>query len=62
MVQIRDIDTHKALPGVTLGDIGPKMGYDTKDNGYLSFNNVRIRSDNLLQRFQKIGSDGTLTK
>lgn len=26
VVQIRDLATHKPLPGVTVGDIGPKMG------------------------------------
>ena len=41
MVPIRDMETHKAFPGVDVGDIGPKLGYSTKDNGYLAFNNVR---------------------
>lgn len=26
VVQIRDMDTHKPLPGITVGDIGPKFG------------------------------------
>lgn len=26
VVQIRDLATHQPLPGVTVGDIGPKMG------------------------------------
>jgi acyl-CoA oxidase len=26
IVQLRDLKTHKALPGVELGDIGPKFG------------------------------------
>lgn len=24
--QVRDLETHQPMPGVTLGDIGPKMG------------------------------------
>ena len=42
IVNIRDIKTHKAIPGVQVGDIGPKYGMSTKDNGFLRFNNVRI--------------------
>ena len=26
VVQIRDMETHKPLPGITVGDIGPKFG------------------------------------
>lgn len=35
-------DDMKPLPGIECGDIGPKIGYLTKDNGYLIINNVRI--------------------
>ena len=35
MVPIRCMETHRALPGITVGDIGPKLGYSTKDNGFL---------------------------
>lgn len=38
MVPIRDMETHRPLPGITVGDIGPKLGYHKKDNGYLAFN------------------------
>ena len=40
--QIRDFDKHMPLPGVNVGDIGPKIGYSGVDNGYLSFDHVRI--------------------
>jgi acyl-CoA oxidase len=30
--------SHLPLEGVEVGDIGPKYGYNTKDNGYLRFN------------------------
>ncbi len=43
VVQIRDIQTHLPLPGVTVGDIGAKMGYNGVDNGFLSFDHVTIR-------------------
>ena len=42
VVQLRDLDTHAALPGIELGDIGPKMGYDRTDNGYLVLRGVRV--------------------
>ena len=35
---IRD-DNHDPFPGVEVGDIGPKLGYNMKDNGFLRFNN-----------------------
>lgn len=40
-VKIRD-DDHRPIPGVELGDIGPKLGYSSKDNGFLAFNNYRV--------------------
>lgn len=39
IAQIRDFDTHELLEGVEAGDIGPKLGYHGKDNGYLKFTN-----------------------
>lgn len=43
IVPIRDLETHKQLPGVTIGDIGPKFGYNGVDNGFLRFEYVRLR-------------------
>ena len=40
---IRDLETHKPLPGVTIGDIGPKFGYNGVDNGFLRFEYVKLR-------------------
>ena len=36
------------MPGVEAGDIGPKLGYASKDNGYLIFTNVRIPRRNMV--------------
>jgi acyl-CoA oxidase len=33
IVQLRDEETHKPLPGITVGDIGNKLGYNTWNNG-----------------------------
>ena len=34
MVQLRSMQTHEQLPGVEVGDIGPKLGQTNNDNGY----------------------------
>ena len=44
---IRDLETHKPLPGVTIGDIGPKFGYNGVDNGFLRFEYVKLRECNV---------------
>ena len=35
VMRIRDRETHHALPGITVGDIGGKLGYNHVDNGFL---------------------------
>lgn len=50
IVQIRDSNM-KPMPNVEVGDIGPKIGFFSKDNGYLILNNVRIPRKNMLRRF-----------
>ena len=39
------------LAGVKVGDIGAKLGYNSKDNGWLMFDEVRIPRENMLCRF-----------
>ena len=58
LVPIRDMNTHEALPGVEVGDIGPKFGFQTKDNGYLRMHNVRIPRENMLMKYAKVTKDG----
>ncbi|MES1913053.1 MAG: hypothetical protein MHM6MM_005284 [Cercozoa sp. M6MM] len=58
VVPLRDMTTHKLLPGVHAGDIGPKQGWNTIDNGFLRLDNVRIPRDHLLQRYCKVSSEG----
>jgi acyl-CoA oxidase len=59
MVPIRDSQTHEQLPGIEVGDIGPKFGFNSKDNGYALFKNVRIPRTNLLSRYAEVHRDGT---
>ena len=49
LVQIRSRETHQPLPGIELGDIGMKLGYNTKDNSYMIMKNIRIPRDNLVK-------------
>jgi hypothetical protein len=54
IVQLRSLDDHLPLPGITVGDIGMKFGsgaYNTMDNGVLRFDHVRIPRDQMLMRF-----------
>ena len=48
LTQTRDVDTWKLRPGVKAGDLGPKIGYNSKDNGWCSFDQVRIPRTNML--------------
>lgn len=60
MVPIRSREDHLPFPGVKVGDIGPKLGYESLDNGYLAFNNYVLPSDSLLKRFIDIDDEGNL--
>ena len=33
----------RPMPGIKVGDIGPKFGYGGVDNGFMSMDHVRIR-------------------
>ncbi|ONK59136.1 uncharacterized protein A4U43_C08F3360 [Asparagus officinalis] len=61
IVQLRSLDDHLPLPGITIGDIGTKFGngaYNTMDNGVLRFDNVRIPRDQMLMRLSKVSREG----
>lgn len=45
---IRDEETHLPLKGLEIGDLGPKFGYDSKDNGFIVFTHYRIPRTNLV--------------
>ena len=54
VVQIRDMKTHQPLENIHIGDIGPKFGYNTMDNGFLLFNKVKVPHISMLARFSSI--------
>lgn len=47
-----------AVKGVKVGDIGAKLGYNSKDNGWLMFDEVRIPRANMFCRFAYVDSLG----
>lgn len=59
IVQLRDEETHQSLPGVTLGEIGPRLGMNTNDNGFLLFTHHRIPRTHLLMKHSQVLEDGT---
>ncbi|CAH0592214.1 unnamed protein product [Chrysodeixis includens] len=62
IVQLRDEETHMPLPGIKLGEIGAKLGFNTVNNGFLGFENHRIARDRMLMKNAQISKDGTFTK
>jgi acyl-CoA oxidase len=49
------------LKGVQCGDMGPKMGYNSKNNGWCTFDNVRIPRDNLLMKYTRVDKEGAFS-
>ena len=41
-VPLRHLDTHRSLPGISLGDIGPKLGFNSIDNGWVAHAQVPL--------------------
>ncbi|CAM9141229.1 unnamed protein product, partial [Heterosigma akashiwo] len=57
-VQLRSLEDHAPLPGRLLGDIGPKAGFNSVDNGFARFDRVRLPRDALLGGIAAVGADG----
>jgi len=62
LVQLRSLEDHMPLPGIEVGDIGPKVGFNAVDNGYCAFHNIRIPRENMMMRYAKVLPDGTFVK
>ena len=58
-VQLRDLDTHKNLPGIESGDIGPTMGVVSIEEGWCRFNNVKLPHIALLARYGHVSTTGS---
>uniref|UniRef100_A0A7S3VF91 Acyl-coenzyme A oxidase n=1 Tax=Chaetoceros debilis TaxID=122233 RepID=A0A7S3VF91_9STRA len=62
LVQTRSMEDHSLMPGVTCGDIGPKIGYNVMDNGFAKFEHVLIPRRNMAMRFAVVDEDGVYSK
>lgn len=58
LVPIRDERTLMPYAGVTVGDLGEKIGLNGLDNGFVIFNQYRIPKENLLSRTGDIDKHG----
>jgi len=61
MVQIRDVESWKIRTGVKCGDLGPKIGYHSRDNGWASFDKVRIPRTDMLMGLCDVSKEGELS-
>lgn len=60
LVRIRDEEMN-VMHGVTVEDMGHKIGLNGVDNAKLSFDNVRVPRENLLNRYSDVSEDGSFT-
>ncbi|XP_028130693.1 peroxisomal acyl-coenzyme A oxidase 3 isoform X1 [Diabrotica virgifera virgifera] len=58
IVPIRNPKTMSPYPGITVGDMGEKIGLNGIDNGFIMFNNFRIPRENLLNRTADVTPSG----
>jgi len=57
LIQIRD-ENHRPLPGIEVGDLGPKLGDHANDTGFLRLDNFRIPRENMLDKNQQVTPEG----
>ena len=57
LVPLRD-KSGKNLPGVAISDCGRKMGLNGVDNGVISFDQVTIPVENMLDKFARVNEEG----
>lgn len=58
LVPIRDPETLLPYPGITVGDMGPKVGMNGMDNGFALFSDYRIPKDSLMNKHADLTDDG----
>ncbi|KAK7867136.1 hypothetical protein R5R35_005852 [Gryllus longicercus] len=57
-VPLRDPRTMLTFPGVTIGDMGEKLGLNGMDNGFAVFENYRVPKHSLLNRLGDVSPSG----
>ena len=45
-----------------MGDVGPKQGFNTKDNGYCLIHNMKIPRKNMLMKYHTVSKEGIYSK
>ncbi|XP_053212724.1 peroxisomal acyl-coenzyme A oxidase 3-like [Panonychus citri] len=58
LVPVRDPETLLPFSGITIGDMGPKVGLNGIDNGFMKFDHYRIGKDALMNRSADITPEG----
>lgn len=58
LVPVRDPETLLPFSGVTVGDMGPKVGIEGMDNGFARFHHYRIPKDALMNKNASVTDDG----
>ncbi|KAI8343434.1 acyl-CoA dehydrogenase/oxidase C-terminal [Chlamydoabsidia padenii] len=53
-VQIRSLKDHRPLKGITVGDIGPKFGFNSVDNGFIMFDHYRVPHVAFLAKYSQV--------
>jgi acyl-CoA oxidase len=61
VAQIRSLDTHLPMDGVKVGDLGTKLGFNSVDNGWMSFDQYRIPRSGLMSRFIQVDAKGNFS-
>lgn len=61
VLQLRD-EHHRTLPGIEIGEVGPKFGDNYTETGYMRLNHVRVPRDWMLMRHQSVSEDGTYVR
>lgn len=52
------METHKCMEGVFAGDVGPKIGLNLMDHGFMKFTNYRQPMTCLMSRYVELSSEG----
>lgn len=58
VVKIRELDTMLPPLGVSLGDVGEKIGLNGMDNGFIMFNRYSVPRDCLLNKYGDVTLEG----
>jgi len=60
LVRIRD-QSHKPVQGITLEDMGHKLGLNGLDNARISFQNLEVPRESLMNKYSEVDEKGVFT-